>query len=32
MKQFHSILPVDDEGYYGHFGGAYIPEIGRAHV
>lgn len=27
MKQFHSILPVDDEGYYGHFGGAYIPEI-----
>lgn len=27
MKKFHSLLPVDDEGYYGHFGGAYIPEI-----
>lgn len=27
MAKFHSLLPVDDEGYYGHFGGAYIPEI-----
>ncbi len=27
MTQFHSLLPVDEEGYYGHFGGAYIPEI-----
>lgn len=27
MKKFHSLLPVDDEGYYGRFGGAYIPEI-----
>ena len=27
MKQFHSPLPVDSEGYYGRFGGAYIPEI-----
>lgn len=27
MKRFHSILPVDAEGYYGRFGGAYIPEI-----
>lgn len=28
MKQvFNHILPVDDAGYYGKFGGAYIPEI-----
>ena len=27
MTQFYSLLPVDEEGYYGHFGGAYIPEI-----
>lgn len=27
MAQFHSLLPVDEEGYYGHFGGAYIPEV-----
>ncbi|MCH5227769.1 MAG: tryptophan synthase subunit beta [Muribaculaceae bacterium] len=27
MKQFETILPVDDQGYYGEFGGAYIPEI-----
>lgn len=27
MSHYHSLLPVDIEGYYGHFGGAYIPEI-----
>ena len=29
---FHSLLPVDDDGYYGHFGGAYIPEILHSNV
>jgi len=32
MKKFHSLLPVDDEGYYGRFGGAYIPEILHGNV
>ena len=32
MKAFHSILPVDSEGYYGRFGGAYIPEILHGNV
>ncbi len=27
MKSYKSLLPVDGEGYYGRFGGAYIPEI-----
>lgn len=26
-NKFKHSLPVDDNGYYGHFGGAYIPEI-----
>lgn len=32
MKAFHSVLPVDSEGYYGRFGGAYIPEILHGNV
>lgn len=27
MTKYHSLLPVDTDGYYGKFGGAYIPEI-----
>ncbi len=27
QSDFHHVLPVDDAGYYGRFGGAYIPEI-----
>ncbi|MBO5455220.1 MAG: tryptophan synthase subunit beta [Muribaculaceae bacterium] len=27
MKTYKSLLPVDKDGYYGRFGGAYIPEI-----
>lgn len=27
MGTYKSLLPVDEEGYYGRFGGAYIPEI-----
>lgn len=27
MQHYKSLLPVDEEGYYGRFGGAYIPEI-----
>lgn len=27
MKQPKNILPIDDKGFYGEFGGAYIPEI-----
>ncbi|MDE6116588.1 MAG: pyridoxal-phosphate dependent enzyme, partial [Duncaniella sp.] len=27
MKSYKSLLPVDKDGYYGRFGGAYIPEI-----
>lgn len=27
MEKYNSLLPVDEEGYYGRFGGAYIPEI-----
>lgn len=27
MKERNKILPVDDKGFYGDFGGAYIPEI-----
>lgn len=26
-KQYRNLLPVDEDGYYGKFGGAYIPEI-----
>ncbi len=32
MNKFHSTLPVDADGYYGRFGGAYIPEILHANV
>lgn len=32
MSKFQHFLPVDDEGYYGRFGGAYIPEILHANV
>lgn len=32
MSSFHSLLPVDAEGYYGHFGGAYIPEILHSNI
>lgn len=27
MKKYQRLLPVDKDGYYGRFGGAYIPEI-----
>lgn len=27
MEKYRSLLPIDEEGYYGRFGGAYIPEI-----
>ena len=27
MSTYKSLLPVDEEGYYGRFGGAYVPEI-----
>ena len=27
MEKYRSLLPVDEDGYYGRFGGAYIPEI-----
>ena len=27
METYKSLLPVDKDGYYGRFGGAYIPEI-----
>ena len=27
MKKYRSLLPIEEEGYYGRFGGAYIPEI-----
>lgn len=29
---YHHDLPVDDRGYYGRFGGAYIPEILHSNV
>lgn len=32
MATFHSLLPVDEYGFYGHFGGAYIPEILHGNV
>lgn len=32
MKKFKSLLPIDEEGYYGRFGGAYIPEILHSNV
>ena len=32
MSKYKHFLPVDDEGYYGRFGGAYIPEILHANV
>lgn len=31
-SNFKHILPVDDNGYYGHFGGSYVPEILHANV
>lgn len=32
IDTFKHILPVDDDGYYGRFGGAYIPEILHSNV
>lgn len=32
MSRYRHFLPVNDEGYYGRFGGAYIPEILHANV
>lgn len=32
MTTFKSPLPVDDDGFYGEFGGAYIPEILHSNV
>ena len=32
MATFHSLLHVDEDGFYGHFGGAYIPEILHGNV
>ena len=32
MSKFKSLLPIDEEGYYGRFGGAYIPEILHSNV
>lgn len=32
MNRYKHYLPVDDNGYYGRFGGAYIPEILHANV
>ncbi|MCM1356917.1 MAG: tryptophan synthase subunit beta [Staphylococcus sp.] len=32
MSKFRSLLPIDEEGYYGRFGGAYIPEILHSNV
>lgn len=32
MNIYKSILPVDEEGYYGRFGGAYVPEILHGNV
>lgn len=31
-QHFHSTLPIDADGYYGRFGGAYIPEILHSNV
>ena len=32
MNKYQSLLPVDEDGYYGRFGGAYIPEILQKNV
>lgn len=32
IERFKHILPVNDQGYYGPFGGAYIPEILHSNV
>lgn len=32
MNTYKSLLPVDEEGYYGRFGGAYVPEILHSNV
>lgn len=32
MRHYQSLLPIDEEGYYGRFGGAYIPEILHSNV
>lgn len=32
QNTFKHVLPVDDNGYYGQFGGAYIPEILRKNI
>ena len=31
-KMIDPFLPVDEQGYYGRFGGAYVPEILHANV
>ena len=32
MEKYRTLLPIDEEGYYGRFGGAYIPEILHSNV
>lgn len=32
MNHYKSLLPIDEEGYYGRFGGAYIPEILHSNI
>lgn len=32
MEKYKSLLPIDEEGYYGRFGGAYVPEILRKNI
>lgn len=32
MSHYKSLLPIDEEGYYGRFGGAYVPEILQSNV
>lgn len=32
MGKYKSLLPIDEEGYYGRFGGAYVPEILRKNI
>lgn len=32
MTKYNNLLPVDENGFYGHFGGAFVPDILRKNI
>ena len=32
MSHYHSLLPIDEQGYYGRFGGCYVPDVLKKNI